>query len=96
MTGLLKANMPCRVSFRLPQRVDSQTILDQSGAENLFGRGDMLLLQNDRLTRLQGYFMPATEMADLVARRFPGAESRPRIPSRATAVRALQLESLDR
>lgn len=77
VTGLLKANMPCRISFRLPQRVDSQTILDQSGAENLFGRGDMLLLQNDRLTRLQGYYMPATEMAALLAERFPGSGYEP-------------------
>jgi len=73
VTGLLKANMPCRISFRLPQRVDSQTILDQSGAENLFGRGDMLLLQNDRVTRLQGYYTPIAEMADFLGRRFPGS-----------------------
>lgn len=73
VTGLLKANMPCRVSFRLPQRIDSQTILDQSGAENLFGRGDMLLLQNDRVRRLQGYYMPPTEMAEFLGRRFPGS-----------------------
>jgi DNA segregation ATPase FtsK/SpoIIIE-like protein len=73
VTGLLKANMPCRVSFRLPQRVDSQTILDQTGAENLFGKGDMLLLLNDRLLRLQGYFMPPTEMSELLTARFPGS-----------------------
>jgi hypothetical protein len=72
VTGLLKANMPCRASFRLPQRVDSMTILDQPGAENLFGRGDMLLMQNDRLSRLQGYFMAPAEMAALLSRRFPG------------------------
>jgi hypothetical protein len=75
VTGLLKANMPCRVSFRLPQRVDSQTILDQAGAENLFGRGDMLLLHNDRLTRLQGYYIPAPEIAQYLGGRFPGSGS---------------------
>lgn len=73
VTGLLKANMPCRISFRLPQRVDSQTILDQTGAENLFGRGDMLLLQNDRLTRLQGYYMSPTDMTAFLASRYPGS-----------------------
>lgn len=73
VTGLLKANMPCRVSFRLPQRVDSQTILDQAGAENLFGRGDMLLLQNDRLTRLQGYYMSVADMTAFLATRYPGS-----------------------
>jgi hypothetical protein len=73
VTGLLKANMPCRVSFRLPQRVDSQTILDQSGAENLLGRGDMLLMLNDRLMRLQGYYMPPQEMTRFLGERFPGS-----------------------
>lgn len=73
VTGLLKANMPCRVTFRLPQRVDSQTILDQTGAENLFGRGDMLLLQNDRLSRLQGFYMSPTEMTEFLADRYPGS-----------------------
>src|SRR5712675_220552 len=73
VTGLLKANMPTRVSFRLPQRVDSQTILDQSGAENLFGRGDMLLMLNDRLVRLQGYYMSPTDMAAFLGARFPGS-----------------------
>ena len=77
VTGLLKANMPCRISFRLPQRVDSQTILDQSGAENLFGRGDMLLLQNDRVTRLQGYYMSIAETADFLGSRFPESDRAP-------------------
>jgi hypothetical protein len=77
VTGLLKANMPCRVSFRLPQRIDSQTILDQSGAENLFGRGDMLLLQNDRVSRLQGYYLPPTDAAEFLSGRFPGSGSAP-------------------
>ena len=73
VTGLLKANMPTRISFRLPQRVDSQTILDQSGAENLFGRGDMLLMLNDRLIRLQGYYMSPSDMAAFLGARFPGS-----------------------
>lgn len=73
VTGLLKANMPCRISFRLPSRVDSQTILDQTGAENLLGKGDMLLLMNDRLLRLQGYYMSSAEMSERLSRRFPGS-----------------------
>lgn len=72
VTGLLKANMPCRVSFRLPQRNDSQVILDQSGAENLFGQGDMLLFLNDRLVRLQGYFISRTDL-DALLPTLPGA-----------------------
>jgi len=75
VTGLLKANMPCRVSFRLPQQVDSRVILDQSGAENLFGQGDMLLFRNDRVTRLQGYFISPTSIQALLPS-LPGAQGR--------------------
>ncbi|MBI5517197.1 MAG: DNA translocase FtsK 4TM domain-containing protein [Deltaproteobacteria bacterium] len=44
ITGMIKANFPARVAFKVSQRVDSRTILDQQGAENLLGRGDMLIL----------------------------------------------------
>lgn len=83
VTGLLKANMPSRISFRLPQRVDSQTILDQTGAENLFGKGDMLLLMNDRLLRLQGYYMAPTQMMVYLTERFPGSGNAPTLPVEA-------------
>jgi S-DNA-T family DNA segregation ATPase FtsK/SpoIIIE len=59
--------LPTRISFRLPQRVDSMTIIDQPGAENLLGAGDMLLLHEGRLQRLQGYFVSMDEIATLVA-----------------------------
>ena len=67
VTGAVKANLPTRISFRLPQRVDSMTIIDQPGAENLLGAGDMLLLHEGRLQRLQGYFVSMDEIATLVA-----------------------------
>ena len=44
LTGLIKANFPSRISFRVAARVDSRTILDSIGAEHLLGRGDMLFL----------------------------------------------------
>ncbi len=66
VTGAVKANLSTRISFRLPQRVDSMTIIDQPGAENLLGAGDMLLLQEGRLQRLQGYFVSMDEIATLV------------------------------
>lgn len=69
ITGAVKANLPTRISFRLPQRIDSMTILDQPGAENLLGVGDMLLLHEGQLQRLQGYFASTDEIARLIAER---------------------------
>ena len=69
ITGPIKANLPCRIAFRLPQRVDSMAILDQPGAESLLGSGDMLLLHQGRLERLQGFFATSDEIAELVAKR---------------------------
>jgi DNA segregation ATPase FtsK/SpoIIIE-like protein len=71
VTGAIKANLPCRISFRLPSRIDSNVILDQGGAEKLLGLGDMLLMQNGRLQRLQGYFMSIDQQADLIAAKYP-------------------------
>jgi S-DNA-T family DNA segregation ATPase FtsK/SpoIIIE len=56
VTGLLKANMPVRVSFRLAQGYNSRVVLDQSGAEDLYGKGDGLLLLNGELVRFQGAY----------------------------------------
>ena len=66
ITGAVKANFSTRVSFRLPQRVDSQVILDEPGAEDLLGAGDLLLLHEARLQRLQGYFASTEEITKLV------------------------------
>ncbi|MGO9661975.1 MAG: DNA translocase FtsK [Polyangia bacterium] len=65
--GAIKANLPCRIAFRLPQRIDSAVILDQNGAEMLLGAGDLLLLHNGVLQRLQAYFAPTEQQAQLVA-----------------------------
>jgi S-DNA-T family DNA segregation ATPase FtsK/SpoIIIE len=64
ITGLIKANMPTRVSFSLSSQIDSRTILDRPGAERLLGQGDMLFIppgQSD-LTRLQGAFIEDQEL----------------------------------
>lgn len=53
ITGMIKANFPGRIAFRVSQMVDSRTILDCSGAQQLIGRGDMLFLQNGELERIQ-------------------------------------------
>jgi S-DNA-T family DNA segregation ATPase FtsK/SpoIIIE len=68
ITGLIKANFPARISFRVATRVDSRTILDVMGAEHLLGKGDMLFLPpgSSRLTRLHAAFVTETEIADVV------------------------------
>jgi S-DNA-T family DNA segregation ATPase FtsK/SpoIIIE len=63
VTGLIKANFPCRIAFRVASKVDSRTILDQNGAEALLGNGDMLFLPPGRSepVRLQGAFTSTEE-----------------------------------
>ncbi len=69
ITGIIKANFPARIAFRVASRVDSRTILDGNGAEQLLGRGDMLLLPpgSARLVRLHGPFVSEAEVGRLVA-----------------------------
>jgi DNA segregation ATPase FtsK/SpoIIIE, S-DNA-T family len=69
ITGLIKANVPTRISFRLATKVDSRTILDSNGAEALLGRGDMLFLPpgTSRLQRLHAPFVTEKEISDVVA-----------------------------
>jgi len=68
ITGLIKANFPARISFRVATRVDSRTILDVMGAEHLLGKGDMLFLPpgSSRLTRVHGAFVTETEIQGVV------------------------------
>ena len=68
ITGLIKANFPARISFRVATRVDSRTILDVMGAEHLLGKGDMLFLPpgSSRLTRVHGAFVTETEINSVV------------------------------
>jgi DNA segregation ATPase FtsK/SpoIIIE, S-DNA-T family len=68
ITGLIKANFPSRISFRVATRVDSRTVLDVMGAEHLLGKGDMLFLPpgSSRLTRVHGAFVSEAETARVV------------------------------
>ena len=67
VTGLIKANFPCRISFQVTSRHDSRTILDQAGAEHLLGRGDMLFKPSGgRLQRLHGPFLSDEEVQNVV------------------------------
>jgi S-DNA-T family DNA segregation ATPase FtsK/SpoIIIE len=67
LTGVIKANFPARVSFQVSSRTDSRTILDQNGADNLLGAGDMLFLPpgTSKLQRLHGAFVTEHEVGEL-------------------------------
>jgi S-DNA-T family DNA segregation ATPase FtsK/SpoIIIE len=69
VTGLIKANLPSRISFRLSSKTDSRTILDSNGAEQLLGRGDMLFLPpaSSRCIRLHGPYISEQESARLAS-----------------------------
>jgi S-DNA-T family DNA segregation ATPase FtsK/SpoIIIE len=69
ITGLIKANVPTRMSFRLATKVDSRTIIDSNGAESLLGRGDMLFLPpgTSRLQRVHAPFVTEKEIAAVTA-----------------------------
>jgi S-DNA-T family DNA segregation ATPase FtsK/SpoIIIE len=68
ITGLIKANFPCRIAFRVASKIDSRTILDQNGAEALLGNGDMLFMPPGKsdLMRLQGAFVGTDETEKLM------------------------------
>ena len=65
ITGIIKANFPARIAFRVTSKIDSRTILDNSGADQLIGRGDMLFTQGNDLTRIQCAFVDTPEVADI-------------------------------
>jgi S-DNA-T family DNA segregation ATPase FtsK/SpoIIIE len=69
ITGLIKANLPSRISFRVSSKVDSRTILDSNGAEQLLGKGDMLFLPpaSSRFVRLHGPYISEQESARLAS-----------------------------
>jgi S-DNA-T family DNA segregation ATPase FtsK/SpoIIIE len=68
ITGLIKANFPSRISFRVSSKVDSRTIIDANGAEQLLGRGDMLFLPpgTSRLIRVHGAYVDEAEIGRIV------------------------------
>ncbi len=65
ITGTIKANFPARIAFKVSSKIDSRTILDVGGAEQLIGKGDMLISYNGELTRLQCAFVDTPEVENL-------------------------------
>ncbi len=100
ITGLIKANFPSRIAFRVASKTDSRTILDQNGAESLLGNGDMLFLPPGESDphRIQGAFLSTAETEALVAwyrdqLKGPDAELVPSVePDILEEVRELEIE----
>lgn len=65
ITGTIKANFPARIAFKVSSKIDSRTILDAGGAEQLIGKGDMLISYNGELTRLQCAFVDTPEVEEV-------------------------------
>ncbi len=65
ITGIIKANFPARIAFRVTSKIDSRTILDAQGADQLIGRGDMLFTQGNDVTRIQCAFVDTPEVAKI-------------------------------
>jgi S-DNA-T family DNA segregation ATPase FtsK/SpoIIIE len=67
ITGVIKANFPARIAFRVTSKIDSRTILDSGGADQLIGRGDMLFTQGNELIRIQCAFVDTPEVERLAS-----------------------------
>lgn len=65
ITGTIKANFPARIAFKVSSKIDSRTILDAGGAEQLIGKGDMLISYNGEITRLQCAFVDTPEVEEV-------------------------------
>ncbi|MCC6244755.1 MAG: DNA translocase FtsK, partial [Gemmatimonadaceae bacterium] len=103
ITGLIKANFPCRIAFRVASQIDSRTIIDGSGAESLLGNGDMLFIPpgKSEASRLQGAYLSSEDTekllgwyADAAARRLAeAAGDLPSEPDILEAVRAVEAKA---
>ncbi len=88
LTGLIKANLPSRMAFKVSSKIDSRVILDGNGAERLLGRGDMLYLPpgTSRLKRVHGAYVSVQETAALV--KFMKKQAKPRFDEEITKERS--------
>jgi len=88
LTGLIKANFPARIAFQVASKTDSRTILDQNGADQLLGRGDMLYLAtgSGKLIRVHGAYVPESDLRKVVE--FVQAQGSPAFAEAAVPVEA--------
>ena len=99
ITGIIKANFPARIAFRVTSKIDSRTILDSGGADQLIGRGDMLYTQGNDLTRIQCAFVDTPEVEKIAEyigsqKAYPEAHLLPEFLGEESA--ALDIDASDR
>jgi len=101
ITGMIKANFPARIAFRVLSKIDSRTILDSSGADQLIGRGDMLISTGSDMIRLQCGFVDTPEVEEICEfvgnqRAYPSAFLLPEyIPEGSEAIGDFSMDEID-
>lgn len=100
ITGIIKANFPARIAFRVTSKIDSRTILDTSGADQLIGRGDMLYTQGNDVVRIQCAFVDTPEVERIVEyignqKAYPDAHLLPEYVSEESGT-SLDIDASDR
>ncbi len=100
ITGIIKANFPARIAFRVTSKIDSRTILDVSGADQLIGRGDMLYTQGNELVRIQCAFVDTPEVEKIsefigVQKGYPDAHLLPEFSGEENEISGIDIEDRD-
>ena len=100
ITGIIKANFPARIAFRVTSKIDSRTILDVSGADQLIGRGDMLYTQGNELVRIQCAFVDTPEVEKIsefigVQKGYPDAHLLPEFSGEENEIGGIDIEDRD-
>jgi S-DNA-T family DNA segregation ATPase FtsK/SpoIIIE len=101
ITGTIKANFPARIAFRVTSKIDSRTILDAGGADQLIGRGDMLFSTGNDLIRIQCGFVDTPEVEEITEfigaqQAYPSAFLLPEVPDENSGGEAMSFSEEDR
>jgi len=101
ITGTIKANFPARIAFRVTSKIDSRTILDAGGADQLIGRGDMLFSTGNDLIRIQCGFVDTPEVEEITEfigsqQGYPSAFLLPEVPDENSGGEAMSFSEEDR
>jgi S-DNA-T family DNA segregation ATPase FtsK/SpoIIIE len=101
ITGMIKANFPARIAFRVTSKIDSRTILDANGADQLIGKGDMLFNGGNEMIRLQCPFVDTPEVEKIVdyigeQRAYPTAYMLPEVQDESVSSGGGEIDAADR